>query len=131
MSKCYKIQVKTLADVDKTLETLFGFGFVFRKECRINNLKELKAECSDMERGEWGWIIHGYDTDCQMVFGVSRAFDWTILNYLSISLDEFLEIKCCCPLAWAEMKKTTDIHFIPKNVEGIPIPLPKTIYYGF
>lgn len=123
MSKCYRISVMSLEDVDKALEVMFGFGFVFMRAERWSNMEQIRRWFSDMERGEWAWIIHGYDNECQMVFGTSRAFDYSILRYTITTLDEFIEDKCCCPHAWAELKKDTDISVLRENDEGEPVEL--------
>lgn len=105
----YKIRVMTLEEIDKAFAILFAFGFVFKSIQRLNSLQQVKAEHCDDERIRWEWIIYGYDNECQMVFGVSNNRDSIVKTFTTVTLDDFLEIKCCCPLAWDEMKKTMDI----------------------
>ena len=86
----YKIQTISSQDVDDAFEVLFGFGFVFTTSERIKDYETVKAQYSALERGDWSWVICGYDEECQRVFGVSRPFDYSIHKYTHITLDDFL-----------------------------------------
>lgn len=86
----YKIQIMSTQDVDNAFEVLFGFGFVFTTGERIKDYKTVKAKYSSLERGDWMWVISGYDEECQRVFGVSRPSDSSVYDFTEITLDDFL-----------------------------------------
>jgi len=86
----YRIRTVLAEQVDNTFEVLFGFGFVFTTGERIKDYETVKAQYSSLERGDWMWVISGYDEECQRVFGVSRPFDSSIYDFTEITLDDFL-----------------------------------------
>jgi len=85
----YCIQMPEEKDIERTFEVMFAFGFVFTKNRRLKTYLEVKNSHSLFERGDWLWLIIGYD-DCQNVFGVSQAFDRSIHEFYPIKLDDFL-----------------------------------------
>lgn len=86
----YRIEMPDEKAARLTFEVMFSFGFVFTNQ-RVKTYLEVTNSHSSLERGDWLWLIIGYD-ECQNVFGVSRPFGRTIQQFCPIKLDDFLWI---------------------------------------